>query len=224
MHKRILITPILTISLILGISIMGFLFYAPNIIADTYPYEYLSFLGTFIGGILSPVVSLFGFVYIYLSFIKENNQSKVTNLLVVIEKNERELKELLSKKVFSVLGANEKVFEDTFESAIKIQKSEIRDDIFYYTEKCDQRSKMISEGYKLCRILFYIAFYSEKLKIDKDYAEISEFYRITYKSICKSILNSDLIISSNLFNHAFDEENKAQLKKYQIAISEYYLI
>jgi len=182
MKKFKLILPII-LSLIFVITIItiSIILLPKNITHEK--YEYFSYIGSILTGFLGPLISIFGFYYLYQSFRDSNDQYTISNIITVLNKYESIIDSTVKKEIYNKKEPDGKRWKSTVGGNLIIN---IPSDLyveFFKDEECRSQIDMMSEIIEIRKTLWNIVKNVESLGEIKTAKEIEEYYKIKYWNV-----------------------------------------
>jgi hypothetical protein len=152
-----------------------------------------SSFGSYIGGILTPIISITGFYYVVLSIKNTSEERKIDNIKTIIEKTENETDNILNRVVFIEFLESAKMQSHTILSLLRFSKTskiyriyldiERQMPIQLFKEVNDIRSNLQFIMIRLMELM--------KTRIDESEVQ-NEYYKRKYSSLVTYLSNTDL--------------------------------
>jgi hypothetical protein len=155
--------------------------------------------GSYIGGLLGPLISIIGFYYIVKSFRRNSDERLFDNTKEIIRKTEDEIDLILEKQIYINREDDQNIRSLTIYDFMRYKK-EIDVSAIYYYDDFKSQTQLYKELHDIRTYLYFIM--SELKKIENIRARECEvlelFYRKKYLPIIKYLFDKEIYALAQL--------------------------
>lgn len=184
-------------------------------------YEYFSFLGAILSGFLGPVISIFGFWYLYATF-KENGVQKEIELHIdILSKYENCIDQILGMNIYNIFDGK-KPHSSSMKRNLSLNNKDNVPIHFYYDMETKSKTNLLQEVLQIKRNLFFIIQSVDKiLKLDPNH-EICNYYRLKYSLLQHKFTNKKYYLTDEYQKYKYDCNITKELSTIDDACEKFY--